>query len=737
MYLKKYLTEGLIQVAILLSLSGMRVDVDPYLPPLQEIILGQSSALTQTQFHNLRNSLEGQDQHPKSVDLDGFFTARRLLGWVRSLDRLQLPTTELEAWLVHQEPEPLKPVSVQGGQMEGDSGLDDDGDLSGLGLRMEGGEEGGGGGIGELGYGQVAIDNNTVRGAVDPLPRGEQQDNSDNISKEDGDVLNFLWQQEADPGQQSEGPGYGNHRQPLEPLLSSFDDDDRFRADVWTAGRHYHSHGDPPFGADVQQHPDPELLGLDEEVSFSAGRPLLSPLISPGDPSMDLEQQWQDLLAIMEPQDMDLVAPALNLPVSNVEQAVAIGSINGLLHQDVSLHQASVPRVHEDAMGGLSHLDAAPTPTQHHSSSNPSDGTFSFGSHDGAANGDSDLVDSALLINLLEEPALASPLRPLLEESMLDEISLMDLALEEGINPSEMCQLEEHLEDSDSGLSLNFSHSPASPSGSEASCSSSSSSSSSSSLSSTGSFSEEGAVGYDPEYEDMEDSAEGAFGGYAAETRKVCGASYVEPSRFQHLPWLDSVSHDHTYNQPLSRNPEKPEKGCFEESPEVVVKDTFMGRDDRRARAMRVPFSTDHIINLPVEEFNMLLTRHKLSEAQLTLVRDIRRRGKNKMAAQNCRRRKLDVVVGLEHNVDGLRLRRARLLREKAEMYRSVREMKQRLSSLYEDVFSRLRDGEGRPYSDQEYSLQFNADGRVVLTSNHTSTESRCKSSKKQKDKRK
>lgn len=70
---------------------------------------------------------------------------------------------------------------------------------------------------------------------------------------QDGDVLNFLWQQEADPGQQSEGPGYGNHRQPLEPLLSSFDDDDRFRADVWTAGRHYHSHGDPPFGADVQQ----------------------------------------------------------------------------------------------------------------------------------------------------------------------------------------------------------------------------------------------------------------------------------------------------------------------------------------------------------------------------------------------------------------------------------------------------------------------------------------------------
>lgn len=190
MYLKKYLTEGLIQVAILLSLCGMRVDVDPYLPPLREIILGQSSALTQTQFHNLRNSLEGQDLHPKSVDLDGFFTARRLLGWVRSLDRLQLPSTELEAWLVHREPEPLGPVSGHGGQLEAEVGLEGTGDLSDLGLRMGGGGVGssgaGDGGIvgAELGYGHAAVDNNTALGAVAPLLRGEQQDDSDIIFKE-------------------------------------------------------------------------------------------------------------------------------------------------------------------------------------------------------------------------------------------------------------------------------------------------------------------------------------------------------------------------------------------------------------------------------------------------------------------------------------------------------------------------------------------------------------------------
>lgn len=94
-HLKKYFTEGLIQVAILLSLCGLMVDVglEPYLPASwQERILGPTSALTQTQFHNnLHNRLEDDHGlHPKHVDLDGFFTTRRLLGWVHSLDRLQV-----------------------------------------------------------------------------------------------------------------------------------------------------------------------------------------------------------------------------------------------------------------------------------------------------------------------------------------------------------------------------------------------------------------------------------------------------------------------------------------------------------------------------------------------------------------------------------------------------------------------------------------------------------------------
>lgn len=102
---KKYLTEGLIQLTILLSLIGVRVDIDSYLSgyysPLIEINLGPSSAYTQTPFHNLRDTLDGYSVHPKCPELDYFFASRRLLDEVRTLGSPRFPT-QLSAWLVHQ-----------------------------------------------------------------------------------------------------------------------------------------------------------------------------------------------------------------------------------------------------------------------------------------------------------------------------------------------------------------------------------------------------------------------------------------------------------------------------------------------------------------------------------------------------------------------------------------------------------------------------------------------------------
>lgn len=140
-----------------------------------------------------------------------------------------------------------------------------------------------------------------------------------------------------------------------------------------------------------------------------------------------------------------------------------------------------------------------------------------------------------------------------------------------------------------------------------------------------------------------------------------------------------------------------------------------LSRDEQRAKTLQIPFTVDMIINLPVDDFNELMSKHQLNEAQLALVRDIRRRGKNKVAAQNCRKRKMENIMGLEYELDSLKEEKERLMKEKSENTSSLREMKQQLNSLYLEVFSILKDEQGKPYSPSEYSLQQTSDGSVFL----------------------
>ncbi|KAM8855449.1 nuclear factor erythroid 2-related factor 2a [Spinachia spinachia] len=140
-----------------------------------------------------------------------------------------------------------------------------------------------------------------------------------------------------------------------------------------------------------------------------------------------------------------------------------------------------------------------------------------------------------------------------------------------------------------------------------------------------------------------------------------------------------------------------------------------LSRDEQRAKALKIPFTVDMIINLPVDDFNEMMSKHQLNEAQLALVRDIRRRGKNKVAAQNCRKRKMENIVGLESNLDSLKEEKERLLSEKSQNATSLKEMKKQLNSLYLEVFSTLRDEKGNSYSPSDYSLQQSTDGSVFL----------------------
>lgn len=88
-----------------------------------------------------------------------------------------------------------------------------------------------------------------------------------------------------------------------------------------------------------------------------------------------------------------------------------------------------------------------------------------------------------------------------------------------------------------------------------------------------------------------------------------------------------------------------------------------------------------------MDEFNERLSKYDLSEAQLSLIRDIRRRGKNKVAAQNCRKRKLDQIISLADEVKEMRDRKHRLIREREFMLIERQRVKDKFSQLYRHVF--------------------------------------------------
>lgn len=256
--------------------------------------------------------------------------------------------------------------------------------------------------------------------------------------------------------------------------------------------------------------------------------------------------------------------------------------------------------------------------------------------------------------------------------------------------------------------------------------------------------------------EELEEEEMGAVGGGFPEDVKLFPSNYGDHKLLNGFSWLEHIDHDHTYNQPWSsvsspplekmptKHPKSPQRHHnpkhYHYSSSRHISDSKMwSRDERRAQALKIPFSNELIVNLPVEEFNDLLTNYQLSEQQLTLIRDIRRRGKNKIAAQNCRKRKMDVLVGLGDEVSGLRRRRSRLLREKQEALRNLQEMKRRLNTLYQEVFSRLRDEAGRPLDAAEYLLHFEDNDSVVVASRQQGEwpQTGKKTNKKQRNKKK
>lgn len=197
------------------------------------------------------------------------------------------------------------------------------------------------------------------------------------------------------------------------------------------------------------------------------------------------------------------------------------------------------------------------------------------------------------------------------------------------------------------------------------------------------------------------------------------------PSKGKQVSYSDCVWHNHSYSSPLPPMPLIPpaNRRTIKQEPLSEEEEEEMGgpmgrvepsRDELRARAMCIPFSARQIVDMPVEEFLEVLEGGSLTPQQVALLRDIRRRGKNKLAAQNCRQRKMDAIARLQEDVEELQALRLSLRQERKRVAKSADAARQQVEQLSRLLLAGARDEAGRPLDPAAFALDVGPDGEVT-----------------------
>lgn len=116
-----------------------------------------------------------------------------------------------------------------------------------------------------------------------------------------------------------------------------------------------------------------------------------------------------------------------------------------------------------------------------------------------------------------------------------------------------------------------------------------------------------------------------------------------------------------------------------------------------------------------MDNFNDLLKKYDFNNEQIQLIRDIRRRGKNKVAAQNCRKRKITAIQQVEGSVGAMQNEHDKLLKERDKVSEELSNMQERFDELYNQVFQNMRDRNGDQVDPNRYRLEIMEDGSVIL----------------------
>lgn len=134
------------------------------------------------------------------------------------------------------------------------------------------------------------------------------------------------------------------------------------------------------------------------------------------------------------------------------------------------------------------------------------------------------------------------------------------------------------------------------------------------------------------------------------------------------------------------------------------------------AGASHFPASEDEIVDMSINEFGSFL--ETLSEPDAQKARDIRRRGKNKVAARLCRKRKIDVVSDIEDDIQSMRKKKEEIIKQRQKLLAENAYYKKKVDELQDHLFQSLRDESGRPLSSKEYTIFQGANGSIYVGKN-------------------
>ncbi|XP_068715896.1 uncharacterized protein [Montipora capricornis] len=210
----------------------------------------------------------------------------------------------------------------------------------------------------------------------------------------------------------------------------------------------------------------------------------------------------------------------------------------------------------------------------------------------------------------------------------------------------------------------------------------------------------------------------------ATATRNDSGGSFTELSSLSQsytgdwesapLPLLSSV----TVKQEKTDFPDQPASTSTRFTPVKVPRDAYKDARPKVASSSTASrfASEDEIVDMTISEFNTFL--ETLPEPQAQRARDIRRRGKNKVAARLCRKRKIELVADIEEDIDSLKQKKEEILKERKKLHDENSYYKNKINELQDHLFRSLRDESGKPLSSKEYSLFQGANGSVYVGKN-------------------